>query len=122
MSPQPAEGVQNPSGLHFDCSCDFNQPNAFRRYMASLNVCASRALARLVQRGLLVKIKSKWVGYSDVFVDPNNTDEPPSIRRRTHSEEAVKFWNGSSKRLISNLTVACEKARILNILPAASPR
>src|SRR5260370_39839931 len=31
----------------FECHCDFDKPDGFRRYMASLNVCASRSLKRL---------------------------------------------------------------------------
>jgi hypothetical protein len=96
---------------HFNCNCDFDKPNAFRRYMASLNVCASRSLARLVERGLVVKIKSRWVGYSDVFVDPNNTDKPPDIKRRTHSEELALNLPVYLERLSSKLTVTKSEGR-----------
>jgi hypothetical protein len=96
----------NSLNVDFDCDCDFDKPQGFRRYMASLNVCASRSLARLVERGLLVKVKSKYVGYSDVFVSPDNTDAPPLIKRRTHAEQCAQFDFGDAlRRLNSKLTV-----------------
>jgi hypothetical protein len=92
--------------VKFNCDCDFDKPQAFRRYMASLNVCASRSLARLVERGLLVKVKRKYISYSDVFVSPDNTDAPPLIKRRTLAEESAFTAAGFVERLTSKLTVA----------------
>jgi hypothetical protein len=89
--------------LTFRMDDTFEKP--YRKLMASARASASRALRRLVERGLLVKVRSKYIGYSDIFIHPDFTDEPPVVKRKFAEVEAYKITM-DTQRLSSMLTVA----------------
>ena len=84
----------------------FNPDFTFKQGMRSAYASASRALRRLVDRGLLMKLRSQYVGYSDVFVLPDFEGDIPDVKRRYGMVEMYKMdFAGITKRLNSSLTV-----------------
>jgi hypothetical protein len=83
---------------------DFKKP--FSVVQASARASASRALRRLVNRGLLVKVPPKYERCSTVFVDPDFTDEPPVVERRFTQVEMYKNLPMVVQRLSPKLTVS----------------
>jgi hypothetical protein len=64
--------------------------NFDRKEMKSGYASASRALRRLVERGALMKLRNRYVGYSDVFVLPEFVGDVPDVKRRYLAVEACR--------------------------------
>lgn len=72
-------------GSHGDI--DLDEYGWFKKSWKHAYATASRSLRRLVERGLLVRLTTKWRGCVDVFTPPDFTDDVPYAPRRLHSIE-----------------------------------